>query len=517
MVFSLKTAALGLLSFGLSSRQAMAVISCPDLISAVGAAATEITITLEADFYCDTQIDVAAAQVVRITGDFTITIGAGFSSTSADAGSLFVNEGILSLDSVTFDTLANDGIRAVWNSGTLSVTGCSFSLLSDGAMISRGGVIYSDSDATVDIQDSTFESNVVSDRGGAICAVGNETLTVTDCIFRNNEVGTGEAAEGAGGDIYADRDVALTVDGTLFSGSTAEFGGAAIECCGATITNSTFSGTDSSSDLEHFGALLVGRRDATACTNELSLTEVNFAGCTVGHEVGMGGSLAIFDTSATLLDCKFEESVGTAVFFESSSAAGEHRLEMENVEFNYNRFPAETYASADSSQGAAIVMVNSAVVADGGDAVNMGEFFKTYCFLNDPYECEFVFDGVDITDEGDFKCNVCDIDGVKTISGDDDAASRDIPADQDSSWGSKDYIIAGLSGVLGLLLILAIGVLVLRRCNHRTPSDEAQAPPPPPAATSLPAATSASAATAPPASTGAPATTGTIEPAAHPR
>ncbi|CAN0394289.1 unnamed protein product [Pylaiella littoralis] len=463
MVFSLKTAALGLLSFGLASRQVMAVISCPDLITAVGVAATEITIDLEAGFSCETQIEIPASKEVTINGtSSTITIGAGFSSTSADAESVFVNEGTLTLNDVTFDTLAPSGIRGVYNTGTLTVTGCSFSLLSEseGGMLTNGGAIYSDSDAEVNIQDSTFESNVVSDKGGAICAVGSETLTVTDCIFRNNEVGTGEAAEGAGGDIYADRNVALTVHGTLFSGSTAEFGGAAIECCGATITNSTFSGTDSSSDLEHFGALLVGRRDATACTKELSLTEVNFAGCTVGYEDGMGGSLAIFDTSATLLDCKFEESVGTAVFFESSSAAGEHRLDMDNVEFNYNSLPAETYASAAGSQGAAIVMVNSAVVADGGDAVNMGEFFKTYCYFNEPYECEFVFDGVDITDEGDFKCNVCDIDGVKTIIGDDDAASRASDGDTDSSSSDNQGIVIGLSLALGLTLVVIGGLAV---------------------------------------------------------
>lgn len=38
--------------------------------------------------------------------------------------------------------------------------------------------------------------------------------------------------------------------------------------------------------------------------------------------------MAIFDTTATLTDCVFEGSVETALLFESSSASGEHQLEV---------------------------------------------------------------------------------------------------------------------------------------------------------------------------------------------
>lgn len=47
----------------------------------------------------------------------------------------------------------------------------------------------------------------------------------------------------------------------------------------------------------------------------------------------------------------------------------------------------------------------------------MGEFFNMYCFANDPYECEFVYDGATITHEGEFKCHLCDIEGVEQGSG----------------------------------------------------------------------------------------------------
>lgn len=61
------------------------------------------------------------------------------------------------------------------------------------------------------------------------------------------------------------------------------------------------------------------------------MTSCTFRDCTVNHATGAGGSLAIFDTSATITDCAFEGSVGTALLFESSSASGEHKISVSNV------------------------------------------------------------------------------------------------------------------------------------------------------------------------------------------
>ncbi|CAM9338592.1 unnamed protein product, partial [Ectocarpus fasciculatus] len=72
------------------------------------------------------------------------------------------------------------------------------------------------------------------------------------------------------------------------------------------------------------------------------------------------GSVAIFNTQASITECTFEHSVGTAVLFSSSSESGEHQLVMDYVQFNENSLPAETYAT-DSEQGAAIVMTNTGV------------------------------------------------------------------------------------------------------------------------------------------------------------
>lgn len=50
----------------------------------------------------------------------------------------------------------------------------------------------------------------------------------------------------------------------------------------------------------------------------------------------------------------------------------------------------------------------------------MGESFNIFCFANEPYECEFVYDGAEIVHDGEFKCHICNIDGEQQASGTDD-------------------------------------------------------------------------------------------------
>ena len=73
---------------------------------------------------------------------------------------------------------------------------------------------------------------------------------------------------------------------------------------------------------------MVGGPGEEACPRELSVTGSVFSGCSVEPGLGEGGALAIFDTTAELTDCTFEGSVGTAILFESSSADGEHKLDV---------------------------------------------------------------------------------------------------------------------------------------------------------------------------------------------
>lgn len=56
----------------------------------------------------------------------------------------------------------------------------------------------------------------------------------------------------------------------------------------------------------------------------------------------------------------------------------------------------------------------------GDNPVPMGEFEGVYCFANDPYECELVYDLATITHTGEFKCQICDLTGDRQAAGDDD-------------------------------------------------------------------------------------------------
>eukprot|EP00903_Cladosiphon_okamuranus_P014004 g13023.t1 len=472
MVFPRKLSGYALLSLGLAARQAAAVENCPELITAIGqvTGSASTTITLEANIACETFIEISASQVVEITsaadtGPHTISVGAGFSGSLEDTGgsSLIFNKGELTLNGVNFGRASVDGYRAIYNTGTLTVVDCEFSLYHDGAFVNEGGAIFSDSAESLSITSSTFKSNVALVYGGAIHASGSETLSITDSSFSNNEVGTGELGNGVGGDVWAGPNVELTVTGSVFSGSAAEYGGAAIKCCGAEILNSNFTSTDSASTERHFGAVMVGGPDEDACDRELTLTGATFSGCGVETPLGEGGSLAIFDTSAVLTDCVFEASRGTAVLFTSTSEDGDHKLEMTSCQFNENSSPADAYAS-DNPQGTAVVMTNTGV--SDGDSVEMGTFYNMFCFANDPYECEFVYDGAEVAHSGEFKCHICDIEGTRQRSGTDDDFVDATEKSTGSSSDDNQGIVIGLSLALGLTLVV-IGALAVWKFRVR--------------------------------------------------
>lgn len=55
-----------------------------------------------------------------------------------------------------------------------------------------------------------------------------------------------------------------------------------------------------------------------------------------------------------------------------------------------------------------------------GDLVQMGDFNGVWCFANNPYECEIVYHQSDIVHNGEFKCNICNLDGEKQAPDEDD-------------------------------------------------------------------------------------------------
>eukprot|EP00904_Undaria_pinnatifida_P013813 jgi/Undpi1/9562/HiC_scaffold_27.g12018.m1 len=424
--------------------------TCADLIAAITedtptttttGTTTTTSFNLTSDITCSGYILIASGQNITIYGaaaantnattttTTTITIATEFLANNASQSLLEVQEwGSLTLDGITFVReeeyvgseeelqllLPVEGIRAVHNMGTLTVNNCVFDGLNSLVEnpLSQGGAIYTQSDGNeVLVSDSVFASNFATERGGAICAVGTDLLTVGNCEFRNNEASFEGA--GTGGDIYANSGATLAVESSVFFGSRAGYGGAAIDCCGAEITDCAFVDAKTVSTDKHFGAVLVGRPGPTECPHELFLTASSFTNCTVLPSSGTGGSLAVFDTSATILDCRFEESRGTAVLFESSRPSGGPTISLTSSQFINNVEPAAAYARLGAAEGAALVVQNTGVIQED-EAVSMGELYDFFCSGHEPHKCEILFDLASIDVGGEAKCNVCSNPGSST-------------------------------------------------------------------------------------------------------
>lgn len=48
----------------------------------------------------------------------------------------------------------------------------------------------------------------------------------------------------------------------------------------------------------------------------------------------------------------------------------------------------------------------------------MGTFDNVFCYANDPYECEILFEGIDINLYDNFKCQICNFDSERLLYGD---------------------------------------------------------------------------------------------------
>jgi large repetitive protein len=122
----------------------------------------------------------------------------------------------------------------IYNSGTLTVTDCTFSNNSAGVAGSGGGI---SSLATLMVTGSTFSDNSAN-YGGGIYNAG--TLTVTGSTFSNSSANYGGGIYSAG---------TLTVTGSTFSNDSSGNvgGGIAIVGAAATVTGSTFSHNSASS------------------------------------------------------------------------------------------------------------------------------------------------------------------------------------------------------------------------------------------------------------------------------
>ncbi len=123
----------------------------------------------------------------------------------------------------------------IYNSGTLTVTGCTIS--GNSAETYDGGGIYNS--GTLTVIGSTLSGNSAERYGGGINNGYRSALTVIGSTLSGNSA-TGQF--GSGGGIYGERNSTLTVRESTFSGNSAKTGGGIRSYGALTLNCSAFSG-----------------------------------------------------------------------------------------------------------------------------------------------------------------------------------------------------------------------------------------------------------------------------------
>ena len=220
--------------------------------------------------------DIASSSATVTLSGLTITGGNGsvaYSSTSGNEAGAIFNGGTLTLSGCTLSGNSATGISggpngsggAIFNAGTLTVTGStignnSANSASSTLGVGEGGAIFNA--GTLTVTNTTFSGNSATTTGGAIENSTDGALTVTDTTFSGNRADVGGAVTNEG---YS---TSVTISLSTFAGNTASgAGGGAInnEPNGGpmTVINSTISGNSAA----------IG--DGGGIWNESSLTAEN--------------------------------------------------------------------------------------------------------------------------------------------------------------------------------------------------------------------------------------------------
>ncbi len=242
LVAALLLAALALAPPVTSVRAATMVTNCND--SGAGSLRDAITNAAAGDTVNFAQ-DCTDTNTITLTGSLTPTVNVTIDATVGNrtvtmggnnAVQLFiVNSGVtlglrgLTLTGGNVGNVGNGGRnRAIFNSGTVTITGSTFS----GNFAGAGGAIYNNGSGTLTVTGSTFANNNAGIVGGAIFNSG--TVNIMGSTFSGNSADNGGA-------IYNDGGGMLTVTGSTFANNNTVNGGGAIINYGTlTVTNSTF-------------------------------------------------------------------------------------------------------------------------------------------------------------------------------------------------------------------------------------------------------------------------------------
>ena len=181
-------------------------------------------------------INLDGTQLPTITDDLTIDAPAtGLTIDAGGASRIFqVNGGsTVSLSGLTLAHGSADNGGAIFNAGTLTVTG---STLSDNTASTDGGAI--DNTGALTLTNSTLTGDTAGRDGGAVYNYFGGTATLTGSTLADNNAGRG------GGGIRNGGSVSLT-NSTLAGNAASSYGGGIASFGGLTVTNSTLSGNSS--------------------------------------------------------------------------------------------------------------------------------------------------------------------------------------------------------------------------------------------------------------------------------
>jgi hypothetical protein len=226
---------------------------------------------------------------------------------------------------------------AIFNTGTLTISGSQFTNNSATGRTALGGAINSSFSSVLTITGTTFDSNSVvgsSTQGGAINLDSGATLSISGSSFTNNtDSSSGSGA--LGGAISASGLKRSTIDTTFFAnnqavGTTANaagFGGA-IEVSGSplTITASLFTGNQAVGGSNSFGTggAIVNEGSGVFPPPMLTLlNDVLMGNVASGGIIGNGGGFAnLFGGSATLDSTTIFSNTASGLASQANSIGG---------------------------------------------------------------------------------------------------------------------------------------------------------------------------------------------------
>ncbi|MDP9093387.1 MAG: fibronectin type III domain-containing protein [Actinomycetota bacterium] len=190
-------------------------------------------------------IDVAPGASLTVNG---LTISNGIADNGHDGGGAIYNHGTLVVTGDTFTSNSNPATTgtsggAIQNSGRLTVTHCVFT----GNVATEGGAVFNQNLAF--INQSTFTNNAATVYGGGALLNAYGTTTVTASTFVSNS--------GPGGGVL-DNDTTVNIsDSTFYNNTGGTHGGGAIQNFGViNLTTSTLSGNTSpyGADIYNYGS-----------------------------------------------------------------------------------------------------------------------------------------------------------------------------------------------------------------------------------------------------------------------